>query len=235
VIASRPSTRILVWDAATRVFHWLLAFSFLGAWLTSDAERWIDLHALLGYTMIVLVAFRVAWGVVGPRYARFASFACGPRCVLAYLRSLASRRPAHFIGHNPAGSWAIFAMLALVIVAGASGLATYNEIGGDAMEEFHEGAANALLALVVVHVAGVLIGSALHRENLIGSMITGCKAGEPSEAIGTPRRIVAALLAAAVVSIWAGAVPLPGVGADGIATAVKAGAHATRHADDDDD
>ena len=99
--------RILVWDLPTRAFHWLLAVSFAGAFLTAESERCRDIHVTLGYTMLGLVAFRLVWGLVGTRYARFSSFPLGLRNVMRYFRSLLTRSPQHYPGHNPAGSWAI--------------------------------------------------------------------------------------------------------------------------------
>jgi cytochrome b len=223
-------SRILVWDLPTRLFHWLLAASFAGAWLTSESERLADIHAMLGYTMLLLVAFRIAWGIAGTRYARFASFAYGPRDVLAYLRSMVTLRTAHFTGHNPAGSWAIIGLIVLAVVVTATGIATLNDAGGRWLEDVHEGAATAMLALVFVHIAGVAIGSLLHRENLVASMITGRKEGSPADGIGRPRRVVAILLVAALAGLWSGAVPLPGLGEQAKLTAIKADSRGARHA-----
>ena len=81
------STRILVWDVPTRLFHWLLVLSFVVAYLTSESERWQLWHVTAGYTFGALLVFRLLWGFVGSRYARFSQFVRGPRQVLAYLRS----------------------------------------------------------------------------------------------------------------------------------------------------
>lgn len=167
--------RILVWDLPVRAFHWLLAITFAGAFLTAESERYRDVHVALGYTMLGLLAFRLIWALVGSRYARLSSFAFGPRAVLAYLRSLLTLRPLHYIGHNPAGSWVIYLLVVLGLLTGVAGYATYNDVGGEWLEELHEGTANAMLTLVVVHVAGVVVSSFLHRENLVGSMVTGYK------------------------------------------------------------
>jgi cytochrome b len=220
-VAAKSS--ILVWDLPLRLFHWLLAAAFAGAFLTAESERWRDVHVMLGYTTLALMAFRLAWGFVGTRHARFTSFAYGPSRVASYLRSLATRDPCHYTGHNPAGSWAIYALLAGVFAAGATGLAAYNDIGGRWMEHLHEFAANALLAVVAVHVIGVIAGSLLHRENLVRSMVTGYKVGAARDAIGTPRRVVAALLLAVMVGLWTGVVPTPGLGTAIAMTSVKAG------------
>lgn len=203
--------RVLVWDLPTRVFHGLLAASFIGAFATAESERLRDVHVVLGYTMMGLVAFRLVWGVIGTRYSRFGSFAFGPRSVLAYLKSLLTRSPQRYLGHNPAGSWAIYALLALTVLAGASGYATYNDIGGGWMEEVHEAAANALLGVVILHVIGVLVSSVIHRENLARAMVSGFKSGNPANGIRYRHRIVAAALLLAVAGFWAtGTDLLPG-------------------------
>ena len=201
--------KILVWDLPLRVFHWLLALSFAGAFLTAESERVRDVHVTLGYTFVGLLAFRLVWGVIGSRYSRFASFAFGPRAVLAYLRSLQAGCPAHHVGHNPAGSWVIYAMILLGIVAGAAGHAIYNDVGGRWLESLHEGSANAMLALVMVHVAGVAVGSLAHRENLAVAMVTGYKTGRPSEAIGGTRPVTAVALVSIVLLLWSGVLEVP--------------------------
>ena len=96
-----PTTTIRVWDAPVRVFHWLLAACFTGAYLTAESESWRLLHVTLGYTLGGLIAFRLVWGVLGTRYARFGSFVRPPSELSRYLKSMLAGRPAHFIGHNP--------------------------------------------------------------------------------------------------------------------------------------
>jgi cytochrome b len=194
------TTRVLVWDIPTRVFHWLLAGSFTGAFLTADSEMFRDVHVALGYVFLALIGFRLVWGVVGTRYARFRNFAFGPVEVLAYLKSLLTRSPQHYLGHNPAGSWVIYGLLLLGLLTGATGYAAHNEIGGEWFEELHEGAANAMLALVAVHIAGVLVSSLLHRENLVRAMIDGTKRGTTPEGVRHAHWLIGAgLLAGAVV------------------------------------
>lgn len=170
---------VKVWDLLLRTFHWSFAACFAGAWLTAESERFRDVHVTLGYTMLGLVAFRLLWGVVGPRHARFASFVRGPSAVLRYLRSLLGPRPEHHVGHNPAGAVAIVLLLALALMAIATGWATYNDLGGEWLEESHEALASAMLAVVGVHLAGVALSSWLHRENLVAAMLTGRKPRQP--------------------------------------------------------
>lgn len=198
------ATRILVWDIPTRVFHWLLAGSFIGAFVTAESEMFRDVHVALGYLLLALIGFRILWGIVGTRYARFSAFAFGPSKVLAYLKSLLTGSPQHYLGHNPAGSWVIYALLLLGVLAGATGYATYNEIGGEWFEELHEAFANSMLVLVGVHVAGVVVSSLLHRENLVKSMINGYKQGETDQGVRGAYWLIGAGLLAGTVLLWSG-------------------------------
>ena len=198
------TTRILVWDIPTRLFHWLLATSFAGAFLTAESERYRDVHVALGYLMLALVGFRILWGLVGTRYARFRSFAFTPSQVLSYLRSLLRRSPQHYVGHNPAGSWVIYGLLSLGVLTGVTGYAAYNELGGDAFEELHEALADAMLMLVALHVGGVIVSSLLHRENLVAGMLSGYKSGEAAQGIRNARWLTGTLLVAAAMALWIG-------------------------------
>jgi len=222
--------KILVWDMPTRVFHWLLALSFVGGFLTGDSERLRSLHVGFGYTMLGLLAFRLLWGLAGTRYARFRSFAFGPRRVWSYVKSVLTFSPQHYVGHNPAGSWAIYAMLGLGLLTGISGYAAYNEIGGEWLGELHESAANAFLAVVIVHIAGVIVGSLIHRENLVRSMWSGYKSGSPGAGIRYKHRAVAVALVLAVGALWvAGPESLPTPSLTQLVTTTKARVGDERH------
>jgi cytochrome b len=200
--------RILVWDLPTRAFHWLLAVSFVGAFLTAESERYRDIHVVLGYTALGLVAFRFLWGVIGTRYARFNSFPIAPRSVVRYLKSLFTRSPQHHVGHNPAGSLAIYAILALAVIAGVTGYAAYNEIGGERLAHLHEAAANAMLGLVALHIGAVIVSSLIHRENLVGAMLNGYKQGRAGQGINRKHTLVAATVLLATAGYWAGSAGL---------------------------
>jgi cytochrome b len=212
---------ILVWDLPTRVFHWLLAPSFAGAWLTAESERYRDLHVMLGYTLLGLIGFRLVWGFAGSRYARFAAFVRGPAAVTEYLGSLLAGQPQHHVGHNPAGAAAIVLLLALGVAASVSGWAVYEDLGGEWLEEAHELSSNAMLALVLVHILAVLASGLLHGENLVRAMVTGRKQGEPEAGIRGARPLVALAVLVAVLGYWGlelGAdPPTAGSGAAGVA------------------
>jgi cytochrome b len=236
----RPA-RVRVWDLPVRVFHWALAASFGAAYLLSESERLRGVHVTFGYTVLGLIAFRLAWGFVGTRHARFGSFLFGPGAVLRYLRRLASGRPEHFLGHNPAGSWAIWAILGLGLATGATGYLTFDDVGGEAVEELHEALADAWLVVVFVHLAGVLLSSLVHRENLVAAMLSGYKNAVTGADVGSgvPARTLAGLAAASaiavfwIVSLLAGG-PVAGNGAsfdDADASGGPAGARQSAMAD----
>lgn len=195
---------IQVWDLPVRLVHWLMVFCFAGAYLTAEMDAWRLVHVTLGYTMAALVCFRLGWGFFGTYHARFSSFVRGPRATLAYLRSLPSGRPQHFTGHNPAGAVAILLMLAIALALTASGWLLYAEKAGAWMEEVHELIANLMLAVIALHVVGVLVASRLHRENLVKAMFTGRKRGVqagPAQGPGL-RGGIAFLLLLLVLGFW---------------------------------
>lgn len=219
--------RILVWDIPTRVFHWLLVLSFGGAYLTAESERYRDIHVVLGYTLLGLIAFRLLWGFFGTRYAQFRSFLFRPGEVITYVQSLLKGKPAHYVGHNPAGSVAIWLMLALGISTGLAGVLLFQDVGGEALEELHEFASNAMLAIVCIHIAGVVVSSVLHRENLVRSMITGFKSAEPEQGISRSYLWLGVIILVAVIAFWTNyqATGLVGPGTDAT--------HSEQHDDDD--
>jgi cytochrome b len=169
------SRTVRVWDPLVRVFHWSLAASFLGAWLIGEDGG--QLHRALGYTALVLIAFRLLWGVIGTRHARFASFIPSPRTLRNYVGDVAAHREKRYLGHNPAGAAMIVALLLTVAATGVTGwmMTTDAFWGAEWVEDVHEVFANGTLLLVALHVGGVIFSSLRHRENLVRAMITGRK------------------------------------------------------------
>lgn len=194
--------RILVWDWPTRVFHWSFALSFAGAYLTAESERYRDIHLALGYLFAGLLVFRLIWGLIGTRYARFSSFSFTPRTVLSYLQSLLKHQAQHFLGHNPIGTIAIFLLLGLGLIISFTGIALDWEFGSvdweDLFAETHEWSANFMLLVVFMHIGGVILSSWLHHENLARAMFTGYKQGEAGHAIQKSFFWLAILMLAAI-------------------------------------
>ncbi len=195
--------RILVWDWPTRGGHWLMAAAFMAAYVTGESEEWRLVHVMAGGVLAGVVTFRIVWGLVGSHHARFENFLDSPKAAVAYLSSLSKGQPAHHTGHNPAGGWAIVALLLLCLATAASGWPLYQDIGGEWLEELHEVVVNGMLLLVAIHLAGVAVGSIAHKENLPRTMITGYKRGKLEEAItGTRLWALPLLLASAGFCAW---------------------------------
>lgn len=199
--------QILVWDLPTRLFHWLFALSFAVAWITGDSDTYRDLHVFVGYLMLGLLGFRVLWGLIGSRYARFASFRFGPMQAIRYVQDALMRRAPHHIGHNPAGSWAVYLLLTLGLLVGVTGILVLGGEeqhgmaagitligGGETLKELHEGLASFMLGVVIVHLLGVAAESWLHQENLTRAMLTGRKHGTTNDAISSAHYLAGGVL-----------------------------------------
>ena len=115
--------QIRVWDPLVRIFHWSLVLAFTVAYLTGDEEN--NLHIYSGYLIFGLISFRLLWGIVGSRYARFSDFVYSPKSIITYIKSLVAGQPKRYLGHNPAGGAMIIALLLSLAVVTYSGLKVY--------------------------------------------------------------------------------------------------------------
>lgn len=170
-----PPARVKVWDPVVRLFHWTVA---LGCIANLTVLREVkSVHRYVGYVILAAVAIRLIWGFVGTQHARFSDFTPGPRRLLGYLKALLRGKEPRYVGHNPAGALMMLALMALVAMCGLTGWM----MGLDAfwgvrwVETLHEGAANIILVMAILHVLAALIESWRHRENLVAAMVTGLK------------------------------------------------------------
>jgi cytochrome b len=185
-----PAERVRLWDPVLRIFHWVLAVLVVANWLLGKFGPGVmTLHFWIGYSILGLVIFRLVWGVVGPRPARFTSFVRGPRATWSYFRHLHRRQPSHWPGHNPLGAFSVLAMLAVLLWQVGSGLVMdpddFINVGPLASQVssatsraavgWHELGATLILILVLLHVAVILYYRLWKREDLVGPMITGWK------------------------------------------------------------
>lgn len=164
-----------VWDRFVRFFHWSLVACVVFDFVLDDDGN--SLHQWVGYAAAALVVARIGWGFVGSPHARFADFFPTPARLAAHLRELAAGRLPRHEGHNPLGALMMLALMALVLALGVTGwLQTIDAFwGSEAMEEVHEGLANALIALAVLHAAAAIVMGRLEHTNLVKAMITGRK------------------------------------------------------------
>lgn len=180
--ARSPQGWARVWDPFVRLFHWSLVLSFAVAWFTAHSAEAV--HYWAGYAAAALITMRLLWGLLGTHYARFSQFVRRPRDIVAYLRAIVTGSEGRYIGHNPAGgAMVVVLILAMGGTALTGWLTTTDAFWGiDWMQELHDLAAHGLLLLVGVHVAGVILASFRHHENLVLSMISGRKrAAEPGD------------------------------------------------------
>lgn len=199
-------TRILVWDLPTRLFHWLLAGSFLTAFsialTTHDDGALFPVHMLLGLVVAFMVVLRLVWGVVGSVPSRLASFAWNPADLVAYVKeAFSGGKIRSWIGHNPGSTWAAAVMFACAL--GLAGTGLLMSQGFEAVEEVHEVLAWTMIAAVGVHLAGIAWHTLRHREVIALSMVDGRRLGDPAHAIASARPLMGVAFLA-LTGAWAG-------------------------------
>lgn len=174
-VASDDTAQARIWDPFVRYGHWALAVAFAIAYLTEDDL--LSVHVWAGYLVGGIVVLRILWGLVGTKHARFGDFFFSPRQALGYLCDLFRGSAKRYLGHSPAGAVMVFALLTALLATTGSGLMVYalDKHAEDFWEETHEVLANVTLLLVALHIAGVVVSSFAHRENLIRAMVTGRK------------------------------------------------------------
>lgn len=173
-----PPETVRVWDPFVRLFHWSLVSLFFFAFVTGD--EWKSAHILAGYCVGLLIIARTVWGFIGTKHARFESFAYSPATVFSFLKESVLLRAKRYIGHNPAGGAMVIALILSVGTIAATGymMTTDAYWGIEWVEETHETMVYLTIGLVILHVAGVILASVEHRENLVKSMFTGRKRAE---------------------------------------------------------
>ncbi len=202
----------MVWDLPLRAAHWLLVLAVAGAWATHYAgTRWFTWHRWFGYATLVLVLFRIAWGFIGTRHARFASFVRGPGRLVEYLAGRPLRATP---GHNPLGALSVLAMLATLLFQAATGLFANDEIASagpfygwiapgtsNRVTGLHEANSNLVLALVVLHLCAIAWYARVAGRSLVRAMVTGKKPAPevpPAEAVANSRLLLALAVVAAL-------------------------------------
>lgn len=206
---------VRVWDVPTRLFHWLLVILFAFSWWSGEqGGEWMRFHFWSGYAILTLVLFRIVWGLVGSRTARFADFLKGPRASLHHVRELLRPGKTSDVGHNPLGGWMVALLLVLLLVQTVTGLFSedrelhagplslwVSQSTSKALSNIHETVVNILLLLIAAHVVAVISYLIFKRDNLIGAMFTGRK--ELKLAPGSEPRMVSPIFAFAILAVCA--------------------------------
>jgi cytochrome b len=222
-VSAAAAPKVLAWDGPTRLFKWALVATVASAWV-SDQLAMTSWHVWNGRAVLVLVVFRLLWGLVGGSTARFAGFLRGPAATIRYGLDLLRGREPHYLGHNPLGGWMVVVLLALAAVMGVSGLfnadwpdrmiiegplaASLSDASVHLAHKIHSYGFVLLQIAIVLHLAAVAFHAVVKKERLVPAMVMGVKpAGDHADAArATPGSIVAAVacLAAAVVIVWGG-------------------------------
>jgi cytochrome b len=228
-------TTVRAWDLPTRLFHWALVFCIVSAWVSFEFAgkigdptlRW---HRWNGYAILILLVFRITWGFVGGSTSRFSAFVNWPWTALGYLKDTFSGRHRHYLGHNPAGSWMIFALIAVVLAQATLGLFTleHNELTAGPLQRLilddekltkliqtlHGRGFYVILGLVALHITANVLYRVLVKDKLIEAMITGIKPAavyeDQQEARGGSVMAALVCLVVAAVIVFGGIVALGG-------------------------
>lgn len=216
----RPAhCNVPTWDLPTRFFHWSVVILVASGWLSYKFGDFnMNWHRWNGYALLTLLLFRVLWGLVGSSTSRFSDFFAGPLKVWRYVRGGMRDK---YLGHNPAGSLSVFALLLLMFVQAFSGLFATDDIfvngplrwlvareTADLLDMIHRNTYHILLILVGLHLGALTFYRVFRKDNLVTPMITGYKCPEhvPAGAAAHWRPIWLALICLAVAAfiVWFG-------------------------------
>lgn len=184
--SERRQTRepeIKVWDAVVRIGHWVLALAFASLYLR---YRKFPLHTYAGYVVLLIVSFRIVWGFVGSKAARFRNFLFGPREMISYAVQALRGHAPYYYSHNPMGAAMVYTLLFVLLLNVTIGLLLYSSgqqlgpLGAmvpNAWEDnlilAHKQLGHLTAIFVCFHLAGVIWAVWLHRENYVLAMLTG--------------------------------------------------------------
>ncbi len=181
------TTKRLIWDLPLRLFHWSFVLTIFGLWYTAEqGSELIDIHMILGYVVLGLLVFRVLWGVIGPKHARFSQFIPSPKTLLNYLKNKDKKNQS--AGHNPLGALMVVLMIFLVSIQSISGLfidddvfsaGPYNSIISSDIEKvmsfLHHNTFDLVLIAIGLHMAAIGYYTLIKKHSLIAPMVTGKK------------------------------------------------------------
>ncbi len=216
--AAAVADKSLVWDLPLRLFHWLFALSLTASYVTAKLGfDWMQYHFYLGYFAIGLLVFRVIWGFIGPRHARFSSFLQKPAAVWSYAQHLFDRNSLPSIGHNPLGGLMVILMLLLVIVQVTTGLFATDAViwtgpyypsvaqhTASILSTIHSVNVNIILGAVGLHIIAIIYYHTFKKQSLVPSMFTGYKPASlvPSHHAITSSQLLRAVIVCAIAACF---------------------------------
>lgn len=178
-----------IWSLPTRVFHALFAVFILIAFLTDD-DKLLNYHAVIGYSVLILLIFRFIWGFMGPKYSLFKDFPTGKQKVKEFIGNI-FEDDQKYLGHNPLASYVMIAMLVVVFLTIITGIFAFGIQEGKGIlaslntpyfkdmklfKEVHEILSSILIALIIAHLSGVFVDRIFHKKHqTLNSIVSGYK------------------------------------------------------------
>ncbi|PIE20413.1 MAG: branched-chain alpha-keto acid dehydrogenase subunit E2 [Neptuniibacter caesariensis] len=220
------ASMIKIWDLPTRLFHWTLVALFAFLIISGKSDDMMQWHFYAGYLVSGLILFRIIWGVLGTRYARFSSFKLNPTAVITYTKNLLKKQHTSYYGHTPAGSVMVVILLGSLALQLITGMLSTDDIlwSGpfySAVSEntaavagkIHETVQNLLLILVILHILAIIFYKVKFKEPLVSAMIHGEKplkdsAKEPAREGVCFFNLCIAALPAIVLTCWLFTLPI---------------------------
>lgn len=191
----------LVWDIPVRLFHWLLVLAIAAQWFTAEQRGdWLEWHFYIGYFTIGLILYRLIWGVVGTRYAKFTEFFPTPKSLLLWFKD----NKQEYVGHPPLGALMVVLMLTIILIQGVSGLFTTDDIFTDGpwrevlssqwqdyADWLHGNVFTVIQVAIAVHIIAALYYFLVKKNNLIWPLISGRKSVPEHQAIRSSKPVIA--------------------------------------------
>jgi cytochrome b len=211
----------LIWDIPTRLFHWAIVISLCYSWYSMEIEEDLDHHFLSGYIALGLILFRLIWGLIGSRYARFGSFVYRPSEIVAYAKTFFGRDGSKYAGHNPMGGLSVLVLLLLILIQAGTGMFADDEYyyfaplnqfvspgTASVITEYHGMNAKFILGFALLHIVAIIFYRLYKREELAMAIITGRKTDNHDrfESIPGSRLPIAFILAIVVAAAVYGVV-----------------------------
>lgn len=208
--------KILIWDFPTRLFHWLLTLCIVAQWLTSElGGDLMDWHFVIGYFTLGLILFRLVWGFIGPKHARFNQFLVSPNKLIQYLKTLRRGNAPNYVGHNPIGGLIVPLIIVVIGLQVISGLFASDDVfysgpymasisaeSQALMDWLHSQTFDVITVIIVIHILALLWHRFIAKHHLISAMFTGKKEAPKDQGIASsqvPLAILIVLLVGAIV------------------------------------
>lgn len=206
--------KVLVWDIPTRLFHWLLVLAIVAQWATAElGDDFMEWHFYIGYFTLGLIVFRLFWGIVGSRYARFSDFIKSPTTIWRFTTSLFKKTPSNYIGHNPLGGLIVPLVLVLIAMQAITGLfatddvlysgpylSTVSNEWQETLDWLHHKTFDAITLVIVIHLLALIWHKVFLKHNLVAAMFHGKKIARERNAI-TSSKLGLALVLIVVIGV----------------------------------